>query len=296
MSEPQESTDPTRPIPAQPEVAAPIAADAAAPRGEAAAEGSVLVEEPYAQTPPPPYGMPVGGQGAPAPAGTDGMAIAGLVLAFLAWPVGLGLSIAALVRTRRSGRPGKGLAIGGIVVSALAFVGTVISVIFFVTAGIALVEAEEERVAAASAAAEAAEAAAELEAAEEAAAAAAETEAAAEAAPPVVEGSLLLPASVEGLTGVERGCEILFADDPNSLFAVITSMGEMADEATLVTATQLLEAARTDLGAAHEADANALLAIFQPETYMLAEAEMTTALTEGSAAADRLAVACGVGL
>ncbi|WP_066582963.1 DUF4190 domain-containing protein [Cellulomonas timonensis] len=359
MSDPQETTDPTRPIPAQPEGVAPAADESATPQGEAAAEGSVLVVEaapeqeseseadvdpdveveadanaetpvveddavvepadatdvpdvvdasdvPAATVPvdaalatePPPYGTPLAAQGAPAPTGTDGLAIAGLVLAFLVWPVGLGLSIAALVRTRRSGRPGKGLAIAGIVVSTLAFVATVVSTIILVTAGIALVEAEEERVAAAAEAVDAAEAAADLEAAEEAAAAAAaaESEAPAVALPPVVEGSLVLPGSVAGLTGKERGCEILFADDPNSLFAIVTSAGEQADDAMLLTVTQLMEAAKADLGAEHEADANALLAIFQPATYELAEPEMTTALTEGSAAADRLAIACEVGL
>lgn len=257
-----------------------------------------LASEPIVGAEPPPYAATAyPAQGAPAPTGTDGMAIAGLVLAFLVWPVGLGLSIAALVRTRRSGRPGKGLAIAGIAVAAAVFVATVISTIYFVTAGIALVEAEEERVAAvAEEAAEAAEAA-KLLAAEEAAAAAAESVAPAEPAAPVVEGSLLLPASVAGLTGVERGCEILFADDPQSFYSIITTADPAGpDEATVATLVQLVEAAKPDLGAEHAADADALQALFRPETQALPEQEMIAALTEGSSAAERLAVACVGGL
>ncbi|MDM8085257.1 hypothetical protein QUV83_10820 [Cellulomonas cellasea] len=261
-----------------------------------------LASEPIAGAEPPPYAATAyPAQGAPAPTGTDGMAIAGLVLAFLVWPVGLGLSIAALVRTRRSGRPGKGLAIAGIAVAALAFVLSVISTIYWVTAGIALVEAEEERIAAAAEkfeaeSAEAAEAA-ELLAAEEAAAAAAESVAPPEVAAPVVEGSLLLPASVAGLTGVERGCEILFADDPQSFYSIITTADAAGpDEATVATLVQLVETAKPDLGAEHAADADALLALFRPETQALPEQEMIAALTEGSSAAERLAVACVGGL
>lgn len=68
---------------------------------------------------------------APPPQGTDGVAIAalattlgGLVLtAGMAAPVGLGLGIWGLVRTRRSGRSGKGMSIAAIVVSALTILG-----------------------------------------------------------------------------------------------------------------------------------------------------------------------------
>lgn len=88
-----------------------------------------------------PAGYPTYGYPAYAPprAQTDGLAVASLatsvggvvVTAGLAGPVGVGLGIAALVRIRRSGRRGKGLAIGGIVVGALttlAWVGLIVSV------------------------------------------------------------------------------------------------------------------------------------------------------------------------
>jgi hypothetical protein len=69
---------------------------------------------------PPPAGYP-----APAPApqqGTNGLAIAGLILAFLFAPIGFILSIVGLVQARKRGQRGRGLAIGGIVVSVLAMI------------------------------------------------------------------------------------------------------------------------------------------------------------------------------
>jgi hypothetical protein len=47
------------------------------------------------------------------------MAIAGLVLAILIWPVGLVLSIVALNQIKTSGQGGRGLAVAGIIISAL---------------------------------------------------------------------------------------------------------------------------------------------------------------------------------
>lgn len=68
-----------------------------------------------------PYGYPQGYY--PRPPGTSGMAIASLVLGicgfFCVTPfIGLGLGIGALVKINRTGQPGKGLAIAGIILSA----------------------------------------------------------------------------------------------------------------------------------------------------------------------------------
>ncbi len=77
----------------------------------------------------PGYGGP-GYEDAPAPQqGTNGLAIAGLILAFLMWPIGLILSIVALVQTRRRNQKGRGLAIGGIVVSVLAGVLSIVLIV-----------------------------------------------------------------------------------------------------------------------------------------------------------------------
>ncbi|WP_345637581.1 DUF4190 domain-containing protein [Rugosimonospora acidiphila] len=51
------------------------------------------------------------------PQGTNGLAIAGFVLAFLVAPLGLILSIVAMVKVGRSRQKGKGLAIAGLVIS-----------------------------------------------------------------------------------------------------------------------------------------------------------------------------------
>ncbi len=60
------------------------------------------------------------------PSSTPGLAIAGLVLAFLFWPVGLVLSIVALAKSKQNG--GKGLAVAGLVVSILALIVTVVAI------------------------------------------------------------------------------------------------------------------------------------------------------------------------
>jgi hypothetical protein len=82
---------------------------------------------------PPQYGVPQQGFGDPAygypvygqqPAGSNGTAIAGFVLAFLFWPVGLVLSILGIRKSARNGGRGKGLAIAGVTISVLALFGT----------------------------------------------------------------------------------------------------------------------------------------------------------------------------
>ena len=83
----------------------------------------------------PPAGYPAGGPlpyQPPAPAqGTSGLAIAGLVLAFVAFPIGLILSIVAFVTTGPGKKKGRGLAVAGIVVSLL-ITGGVVGAVYLV--------------------------------------------------------------------------------------------------------------------------------------------------------------------
>lgn len=81
-------------------------------------------EQPYGQ---PQYGQPQYGQqpygqpawGAPQKSGTNGLAIASLVVAFFCWPVGLVLGFVAKNQIKTSGQSGDGLATAGIIVSIL---------------------------------------------------------------------------------------------------------------------------------------------------------------------------------
>jgi len=87
------------------------------------------------QYPPnPPQWMP-GVQAPPRPAGTNGLAIASLILGILgicglSLILGLILGIAALVQIGRTGQSGRGLAIGGIVLSLLWAGALTIGVIY----------------------------------------------------------------------------------------------------------------------------------------------------------------------
>jgi hypothetical protein len=75
---------------------------------------------PYGNQPPatPPYGSAPPTAPAAKP-GTNGLAIAGLILAFLAAPIGFILSLVGLIQAGRRGQAGKGLAIAGIIVSII---------------------------------------------------------------------------------------------------------------------------------------------------------------------------------
>ncbi len=86
--------------------AAPVGAPGGAPYGGGPAGG------------PPPYGQP------PQQQGTNGLSIAGLVLAFIIAPVGFILSIIGLVQAGKRGQKGKGLALAGIIVSLLLMIGS----------------------------------------------------------------------------------------------------------------------------------------------------------------------------
>jgi hypothetical protein len=72
----------------------------------------------------PAYGYPAPAQPAQ-PAGSNGLAIAGFVLAFLFWPLGLVFSLIGIRRANGAGGKGKGLAIAGVAVSILALLGTI---------------------------------------------------------------------------------------------------------------------------------------------------------------------------
>jgi hypothetical protein len=86
--------------------AAPVGAPGGAPYGGGPAGG------------PPPYGQP------PQQQGTNGLSIAGLVLAFIIAPVGFILSIIGLVQAGKRGQKGKGLALAGIIVSLVLMIGS----------------------------------------------------------------------------------------------------------------------------------------------------------------------------
>lgn len=83
----------------------------------------------------PPY--PAAEPAQPAPEQrTNGLAIAGFVLAFLAPLVGLILSLIAFFQIRKRQQKGRGLALAGIIISALATVAAVVlSVVIFSTVG-----------------------------------------------------------------------------------------------------------------------------------------------------------------
>ncbi|GAB3600266.1 DUF4190 domain-containing protein [Microbacterium tumbae] len=103
---PEPSNAPQDPSPYQPPAAPPASGYPADPTPPAA-PGYPAAPQPY----------PVGGS-APAPVPGRGLAIAGLVLAFLVAPVGLIISIVAAVKLGKAGAP-KGLAIAGIIVGAV---------------------------------------------------------------------------------------------------------------------------------------------------------------------------------
>jgi hypothetical protein len=56
------------------------------------------------------------------------MAIAGFVLAFLFWPLGLIFSGIAMSETKRTGKGGYGLALAGLILSLLALLIVIIAV------------------------------------------------------------------------------------------------------------------------------------------------------------------------
>jgi Domain of unknown function (DUF4190) len=99
-----------------------------------------VTEQPPSYPPPPPggYGYPPPGSGYPPPqaVGTNGMAIASLVCSLLGWlcvigpPLGLIFGFVALSQIKQTGQRGRGMAIAGIVIGAIAIVlGIVVGVL-----------------------------------------------------------------------------------------------------------------------------------------------------------------------
>src|ERR1700760_4583427 len=88
--------------------------------------------------PPPPYGgypPPMPHAGAPygqPPKGTNGMAIASLVCAFLLAPLGILFGHISLSQIKRTGEDGHGLAIAGLVLSYLFTVLGILAIILVV--------------------------------------------------------------------------------------------------------------------------------------------------------------------
>ena len=86
--------------------------------------------------PPPPPGYPgyppPPGYGYGPPRGTNGFAIAALVCAFVCAPLGLIFGIMARKQIRQSGEDGDGLALAGIIVSAVSLALIVLWFLFVV--------------------------------------------------------------------------------------------------------------------------------------------------------------------
>jgi hypothetical protein len=83
-------------------------------------------QQPYGQQPYPPYQQQYPAYGYPQPkGGTNGLAIASLILAFLCSLAGLICGIIALNQIRDRQQEGRGLAIAGIVISCLSIVGSI---------------------------------------------------------------------------------------------------------------------------------------------------------------------------
>lgn len=97
-----------------------------APEPTASTDGYAPPTGGYPNSGYPAPGQPTG----PAPEqGTSGLAIAGLILAFLAAPIGFILSLVALFQTGKGRKKGRGLAVAGLIVSVLEIVVTVIVVV-----------------------------------------------------------------------------------------------------------------------------------------------------------------------
>jgi len=86
---------------------------------------------PSTYPPPPPMGTP------PQPQqGRSGLAVAGLILAFLVAPIGFILSLIALFTTGK-GRKGRGMAVAGLIVSTVIIGATTAAIIALTTSTVA---------------------------------------------------------------------------------------------------------------------------------------------------------------
>lgn len=100
-----------------------------------------MTDNPYAPPPadPPPYLTPPYGQSQfgppyPVPPNTNGFAVASIVCAFLMPPLGLIFGFVARNQIRRTGEDGGGLALAGIIVSAISLMFSIVLFIAVVTA------------------------------------------------------------------------------------------------------------------------------------------------------------------
>ena len=124
-------TNPPTPDSPTPDSPAPDATTPSAPPPAPPASSSPQYSAP--QEPAPQYSAPGAtpyGQPTPTPPGRV-LSIVGLVLAFVAAPIGLVISIVAAVKLGKAGQP-KGLAIAGIIVGAIITIFWIIAIIFFV--------------------------------------------------------------------------------------------------------------------------------------------------------------------
>jgi hypothetical protein len=84
--------------------------------------------------PPPPPGQENYAAPAPQPQGTSGLAIAGLIFAFVIAPIGFILSLIAVFKTGPGKAKGRGLAIAGLVLSSLFVIGGIVTVVIVANA------------------------------------------------------------------------------------------------------------------------------------------------------------------
>lgn len=115
-----------------PPAAAPTPPPAAPPTWDTTPNASPAAEYPAPGSP----AAPAYPQPEPTPPGRV-LSIVGLVLAFLAPPIGLILSIVAVVKLGKAGQP-KGLAIAGIIIGAILTILAIIGLILMVTVFAAL--------------------------------------------------------------------------------------------------------------------------------------------------------------
>jgi len=71
---------------------------------------------------------------APMPVGTNGLAIASLICAFVFWPAAIILGHMALSQIKKTGQEGRGLALAGTIIGYVAAGFTLILVCFYVIA------------------------------------------------------------------------------------------------------------------------------------------------------------------
>ncbi|GIF25395.1 hypothetical protein BJ973_003672 [Actinoplanes tereljensis] len=84
--------------------------------------------------PPPPPGQENYAAPAPQQQGTSGLAIAGLIFAFVFAPIGFILSLIGVFKTGEGKAKGRGLAVTGLILSSLFVIGGVVGIIIAVTA------------------------------------------------------------------------------------------------------------------------------------------------------------------